>query len=153
MSNKAKQLYDVLKKMSTSGTEVIPGTVVAVNGDTIDVEVDGIIYYDVQLRSVTESEGGVLVSPKMNSTVLIQQIGNAASNSFAVCMYSEIASYQISTGNVLYKVDKEGFVLKKGSDSIMNILSDLIDEIRMIYAPMNHGSLIEIQNSIKRLLK
>ena len=151
--SKTKQLYDALKKLSAPDANVFPGIVQQVMEDRAEVDVDGVIYYDVRLQSVTESEKGLKLKPARNSVVLLQRIGNASSNEFCICLLSEIDESSCIIGNTKLVQNASGFQISKGADSLKAILNDLISEVLKIYAPMNTAAITAIQQRVNQLLQ
>lgn len=151
--SRSKQLYDALKKLSAPGANVFPGIVKQVLDDTIEVDVDGVIYYDVRLQSITEGEKGLKIKPKVNSVILLQRIGNTSSNEFYVCLFSEIDEMACEVGNTKLLQNAAGFQISKGNDSLKAILNDLINEVLKIYAPMNAPAITTIQQRANQLLQ
>jgi len=151
--SKTKQLYDALRKLSVPGVAVFPGIVKQVQADTVDVEVDGIMYYDVRLQSITEGEKGIRLKPKTDSVVLLQRIGNSGSNEFFVCLFSEIDQMSIEIGSTRLQQNAAGFQVAKGNDSLKAIISDLISEVLKIYAPMNKAAITAIRQRVNQLFE
>src|SRR6266516_3610493 len=151
--SKTKQLYDALKKISAPGANVFPGIVNNVQDDRVDVDVDGVIYYDVRLQSVTEGQKGLKLKPKVSSVVLLQRIGNTSSNEFCICLLSEIDEMTCEVAGTKLVQNADGFQISKGTDSLKAILNDLISEVLKIYAPMNTGAITAIQQRVNQLLQ
>lgn len=103
--DKALKIKEALKAMHDkghyNGSAIISGQVSAVNGiDTIDVDVDGLTYYQVQLQAILDGTGSsLIVVPKKGTLVLIGNI-------------------EQSTGYVLLKADVADRVLIKQADGM-----------------------------------
>lgn len=113
MDNKAK-IQLALKEFNEKGhyntSAIIYGTCTDVSGiDTIDVDVDGLIYHEVQLQAITEGAGqSLIVVPAKGSNVLIGNVEH-------------------STGYVLIKADKADRILVKQTDGMfIDVLKNVI---------------------------
>lgn len=126
MSERGQQLYTALKKLQERQVDVFPAIVKSINGATIDVEVDGLLYEGVQLQAI-ESEviKGILITPSIDSVVIIQRIMN--SNDFSVIMYSNVKELIHETGNAKVLINDDGVGIYAGGENLLDILIDFAD--------------------------
>jgi hypothetical protein len=128
----SKELYQALRAISKAEDQVLPGLVTTVETDTIDVDVAGVVYYGVRLKSVADGTGtGLVIKPKVGSVVLISKIGDQG-NEFFVSMYSEVDTMHFKNAAVEMKVDDTGFLIKKGSDTLLQVLKMIIESQQQI---------------------
>jgi hypothetical protein len=105
MSEKFAKIIDGLKNLNAKGhynsSAIIHGTVDKVNGiDTINVEVEGVMYNKVQLQAIIDGSGNsIIMIPSKSSKVLIGNIENG-------------------TNYVLLKADKVDRILMKQVDGM-----------------------------------
>lgn len=130
--NKAKQLLEVLKKIGGGpGETFFPGIVKAVAGDTCTIQAaDGTELYDVRLQAVTELANGLLLTPEVDSVVLLMQVGDQMD--YAVVMTSKLQQYELKVGQLQLKHSADGWELKKGANSLGSVLRELITAIQQI---------------------
>lgn len=130
--NKAKQLLEVLQKIGTGpGATLFPGIVKAVDGDSCTIQAaDGTELYDVRLQAITENSDGLLLTPELNSVVMLMQVGTQMD--YAVVMTSKLQQYELKIGQLQLKHTTEGWELKKGSNSLGSVLRELITAIQQI---------------------
>jgi len=86
MSDKVKKLIEGLARKQVA-IITVAATVTAVNLESLTCDADpldgGAAYFDVRLRSVVDdSEGGLVVIPKVGSTVLISLINNSDQSAY-----------------------------------------------------------------------
>ncbi len=104
--------------MGLTCMSVIPAKVVAVNEDTatIDVDIDGVEFPDVRLRSIITSSGNRCVAiPSIDSIIHIQAIGK--SNHFIVVGFSEISKVIVKIQQTEFIMDESGIVFNSGSNT------------------------------------
>lgn len=108
-----------------------PATVKSIDADdTITVELSSDLEIEgVRLRSVVKSGDKVVIEPKVGSVVQIAAIDN--SKEFIVVAVEEIEKITIQKGTLLIVVDDK-LEVKKGSDSLSKIITDMILEINKI---------------------
>ena len=155
MAKEAQELFDLLRGMNKAEATVLPGIVQDVNDDdTIDVEVDGLVYYEVRLKaSVASGLKGIKPKPAVGSVVVMERLGDERSAEYQVVLYSELTEYSIEIANAKLLMDAGGFQLKKGNDTLAKVFDDLIAEILTIYAPMNKPAITQIKLRAAQLLK
>jgi hypothetical protein len=129
----ARELLLTLKK-HINGSSVIAATVTAVNKtnntcsiiDSDDLEMQG-----VRLQStINDNQKGCNYYPKVDSIVLVEKLGDKGE--MFVIMMSEVEEVNLSIGATLFKQDLNGFQIKKGNDSLKEILSLIIEATTQI---------------------
>lgn len=149
---KAQELYDAIRKITKADDDILPGIVKAVNNDkTIDAEFDGLLIEGCRLQSISDASAGQVVKPAIDSIVLLKRIGRG--NEFGVWMFSEVDEIKTIIATTSLKQDATGFEIKKGADTLASCIDDLINEILLIYAPMNKPTIAAIQTRIANILK
>ena len=123
-----KELLDALRKLKQRSVDTFPVTVVSVDkGQGTCVGSDGTIEYtDIQLSSIIDgSNKKFLLFPKVGSSILVSPIFEDIHRLY-VETYSEIDSWELVIENVEFKVDANGFLLKKDNETLNKLMSDLI---------------------------
>lgn len=124
--------------------------------ETIEVQLtSGLKIDDVRLKSMVKAGNKFIVRPADNSLVLIGRIAN--SDEWVVVSVDEVEYLFVKLGTVEMKVDDNGFVIKKGTDTLQKVLSDIIAEVNNIVVLMgtspNVAALTAIDNRLKEFLK
>jgi hypothetical protein len=131
MSITTQQIKEALKKFSAlHGPEIIlQATVTAINNnDTISAKLSNdIVIGEVRLKSVVKEGGKVLLIPAIDSTVIIASIEN--SEEFVVVAVEEVSQVYYLVGTTKYRVDENGFLIQRGSEDLLSIMNDFIDEV------------------------
>ena len=159
MAKGAQELYDFLQGMNRKDAAVMPGIVKAVNSDdTLEVDSDGLTFYDVrQKAAVKEEQKGLLYTPVVGSVVIIERIGDDRSTEYQVVLYSELESWSIEIITAKLLMDAEGFLMQKGSDSLKEILTLIIEAVQAIIVIQGHNPdrlrLQQAMNKVNNLLK
>jgi len=93
---------------------LIPATVTTLNADdTIAVELsDGVTIDDVRLKSVVKAGTKFIITPALNSNILIGRIEN--SNEFVMISADEIKQVDIEIGSMKIFIDTNGIVFNGG---------------------------------------
>ena len=117
---------------------------------------------DVRTRSVAdEQETGILVSPKKDSFVLVAIIDNKP-ESACIIGYSEIDEYYLVIEQSKFRMNKDGFLMGRGSNVMGSLVSDLIDAILQMTVttgtgpsgtPINATVFSQIKQKFSQLLK
>lgn len=133
------------------------GTVKEVNGNTCTVErTDAPTLFDVRLQAIEDSvESFINIKPKVGSIVICGMIENMQAE-YLVLQCSEIDEVNITIAGVVYTINSEGHLIKKGDDTLKQILTDLIDSVKIIVVTIgnnpNYVKLAETQIKINNLL-
>ena len=139
MSKTAQQIAQKLKEMNHRENDTMIGTVNSVDSDNAvcEVDVDGLTYSEVQLKSIMKSgTKGVKLLPKKDSVVIVERIGK--SNELFITMYSEIDSISWEIEDMKLFVDKNGFVFNDGNNKGMVILQKIVERYNKIEQDINN---------------
>lgn len=106
--------------------QMVIGKAKNITDNTCDVEVKGEAdLQDVLLHSVDDKLSSYcLIKPKENSYVVVGKI-SAGKDDYVVLKCSEIESVETKIDDVIYSINKNGISIKKGNDSLHNIMNDL----------------------------
>lgn len=88
--------------------------------------IDNLEYYDVLLGL-----GHVHKRPKQGSKCLLGVIGNHSAFTFLI-EAEEVQEMLVVSNETQLTVKEEGFILKKGDESLTDVLNDFIDEVNKI---------------------
>lgn len=116
MSESAAKLKAALKQMLDKGDEVFAAVVQSVNEDdcTCVVLADEMEIADVRLRATINGNNGFIIFPAVESTVLVQRLGEK--EEFFITMFSEI----------------DGVLIQKDNDTLKLLVNDLCDKVKAI---------------------
>jgi hypothetical protein len=91
--------------------------------------------FDIPYSADVQGDGLVL-HPKKGSNVLVVFLDK---HNAQICNVSELDKLYLKIGGVEFRIDNSGFVIKKGNDTLVKILDDLLLEIKLIIVPTNVG--------------
>lgn len=138
MSKTADEIARKLKEINHRDNDTMIGIVKSVDADNAvcDVDVDGLLFSEVQLKSIMKSgTKGTKLLPKKDSVVIVERIGK--SNELFVAMYSELDSITWEIENMKYFVDKDGFVFNNGNNKGMVKLPELVQKLNNLENKVN----------------
>jgi hypothetical protein len=127
-----KELQDAFRKLNERGVDTFAVKVVSVNKQegTCKVNDGELDYFGVQLSAVVDdNQNNFYLFPKVGSWVLVSPI-NEDIHRLYVEAYSEIESLALVIETVKFRVDKDGFLLKKQNETLKGLMSDLIGAIK-----------------------
>jgi len=117
---------------------------------------------EVRTRAVAdEQETGIMISPKKGSYVLVAMIENKA-ESASIIGYSEVDEYYLVIGQSKLRMNKDGFLMGRGSNVMGSLISDLIDAILQLTVttgtgpsgtPINAVTFTQLKQKFTQLLK
>ncbi len=137
--DKDEQIRKGLKQFAKVPEGIFIAEVTAVNktNDTIHiVDVDGLDYQEVRLKSVIDNKKGVVTYPALKSSVLVASIGND-DNTLFVVGFSEVESIKGAIGTSEFEIDKEGYQLTSKGENLKTVLNDHISEIGKLCDEIN----------------
>lgn len=144
MSDSAEQFLTALRHHSERHKKTMlgVGVVMEINEDDYTCTVSDptdLEYYDVRLKSVVGAESEELVIvPKMNSSVLIANIGQTETEWVVVkCNVVDKIIYKI--GTLQFEMDADGYKISKSGINLKEVLDGLIDQIKLITVPTPAG--------------
>ncbi|HUM50491.1 MAG TPA: hypothetical protein PK431_01710 [Chitinophagales bacterium] len=138
MSKTAADIISKLKQITHRDNDTMIGTVTEIDSDkgTIEVDVDGLTYYEVQLKSIVKNGvKGAKVVPAKDSVVIVERIGK--SNELFVTMCSEVESILWEIEDMKYFVDKDGFVFNDGNNKGMVKITELVEKLNNLENKVN----------------
>lgn len=148
-----EKIAEFKKLLSDKAKSKVPiqvewGKVVKVdwNAKTADVEIDELIYYDVLLGL-----GNQYRKPKLNTRCLIGSIENKEASYLIDA--EEIEEVVTLTGDAELVQKKEGFSVKKGNESLREVLTDFMDECNKIMVIQGNTIDVAAVTAIKQRLK
>lgn len=142
-------LRDKLKNITKQDTDTSIMEVLSVdkvNGTCVcnDGELD---HTDVRLSAIIDDKKQKLyIIPKVGSTVLITPIEQSYDLQF-VSMASEVEEFYLCVDDVIFDVDKDGFLFKKENETLSKLMEDLIAAIKAMKFTTNAGPTIKLINT------
>lgn len=155
MDNAEQQIRANLKRIAAEhGPDMIfDATVLAVDEENYlcDIELDpeGTIY-DCRLRALATGNKSIDVLPAVGSAVVVAKITD---DEYLVLVCDEISKYRITVNNITVQVDAGGVTIGNGTETLKQIMDDLVDQILLIYASKDVAALTLIKTRINNLLK
>jgi hypothetical protein len=143
-----QELQDALMNFVKSKNilTVFPAQVLSVdeNEATCTVEDGDIELYDVRLKSLIDTSlQRVLVIPKVESSVLVANIGNSE-NAFVVIAVADVEKIIGKIGTTEFLVDSGGYNLKRNGQDFKGVLNALFDELKQaqVITPAGNGTFL-----------
>lgn len=142
-------MKELIQKLADKGEEIYAKICevisVDVDNQTADVQpLDGSAEItDVYLQV---AENGVFVEPKVGSLVCVVFVTKELA---VVVNHSEIKQFQIKVESVEFQMDKDGFLLKKQSETLYKLMADLLQEIQRMKFTTNAGPTVNLVNRLK----
>lgn len=133
MSETTQQIKDQLGKFASNygPKTIVLAKVQAVNADdTADVVFDDGGMVNARLKAVVKDGNKVVFIPSVNSAVLVGMIDN--SDEYVVLSVDEISEVLYIVGTTKYSVDLNGFLIQRGSDTLKQAITLLIESIEPI---------------------
>jgi hypothetical protein len=127
-----KEIQDAFRQLKKRDVDTFIAKVVSVDKEkgTCNINADELDYFGVQLSAVVDdNQNNFYLFPKVGSWVLISPI-NEDIHRLYVEAYSEIESLTLVVETVKFRVDKDGFLLKKQNETLKGLMGDLIAEIK-----------------------
>lgn len=154
MDKKEQEIRANLKRIASEHAPdfLFDGIVVEVDAENylVDVELDtGGVIYECRLRAIATGNKSIDILPKEGSAVVIAKISD---DDYLVLTCDEIDDIRLSAAGYEIQANANGIAIRKGGESLNKILSDLVDEILKIYAPMNKPGLGAIKQRVGNLL-
>lgn len=127
--------------LRVAGMQTFPATVVSVDATTRTCAVESEYgrYADVLLYGVVDGKKkGLCVLPAKDSMVLVGRIGG--SDDLYVAMTSEVDRVLFTTGDTLFMMDENGYVVNRGPYGLLDTLTRLCEAILALRVPTNTGA-------------
>lgn len=90
---------------------------------TCVLDLDGIELPDVRLAPVINDNHSAIAFPAINSFVLAVRI--EGDDDWMVIAADEITKYRVTIGDMVFEMDGEKFLLKKGEENLKKLVDDL----------------------------
>jgi len=151
----AKELVDAIKNITKVNQPVFAATVKTVdkNNNTCEVEFNGMEIGEVRLQAIfKDNQKAHVLYPKNDSWVLVQRFGDTGD--FFITMYTEVEEMLVKIGDTVLTVKdsfhfempgglefeiKDGFLIKKGTETLKKVFDDLFDAIQQLTVNTNVG--------------
>lgn len=131
------EIKESIKKMTSKGGAgiVFTAKVKSVDGETCNVELEGITLTDVRLRAVVNGENSkILVTPKTDSYVLVVDLAGNLSQ-LAVVGYSEVEKIEVDTDKIIFNGGNNNGLVK--IEELTNKLNELSRAIALHTHPVS----------------
>ena len=143
------ELQKAIQDLSKTGNELYAKVcrVIAIDIDakTCDVKPvdDSAELFGLPWSADVEGDGE-LKQPKSGSNVLVVFLDK---HNAQICNISELDKYFLKIGNVEFKIDGTGFMLKKENENLKKLMHDLLAEIKLMVFTTNNGPTIRLINA------
>lgn len=161
----SKKLHNALGQLKKRGVETFPAKVVSVDKDkgTCVVDDGELEYTDVSLSATVEDGAKrFYLFPKIGSDVFVSPVQEDI-NRLYVEFWSEVEELDFKTDKAEFRMNDDGFLLKKDAETLAKLMKDLLQEIQKMkfttYAGgptlnlLNKAKFIVIENRFKNFLK
>lgn len=157
-------MKDLLQRLASTGDEIYAKicevTKVDPDKKTADLKpLDGSAEVLGAFLVTDYDNGGLYLEPKEGALVCVVFVTKEIA---VVVNPGELVKMQLEIEQTKFRVDKDGFLLKKQNESLAKLMSDLLQEIQKMKFTTNTGSTIilvnkpqfmAIENRFKQLLK
>lgn len=133
-----RKIRQTIQELGRAGSyEIHQGKVVSVDNQalTIDVEIEGLTYYDVRLRAVVTDDSGFYVVPTAGSYVTIAQIEGGVDH--VLIRASEIDRVYVKIGQSTLQIDADGAVFNGGNLDGVPKSNNVADKLSTIENQLN----------------
>ena len=147
MTRQEQLLADALKRLASQRSILLTGQVKSVNDGerTADVVTpEGLELFDVQLQVLKGLPGGGVVFPAVGATLLMVEV---AEGDFLAVACDNVEKVNMVIDDVKLTIDAGGYLIKRGSETMQKLLSDLIDTILAMKVTTNTGVTINLVNA------
>lgn len=138
--SKQEEIIRKFKAISKQAIQTFVASVQEVDQESATITalpVGGPELFDVRLRAAIDgSEQGVILFPKVGSTVLVGIIGNDPDTAF-VCRQSEVEKAILKIGESSLEISTDGFLLNGGSLGGLINIADLVGKLNEIEQDIN----------------
>ena len=141
-------MKEIIQLLARTGDEIYAkiATVIAVDeeGKTADVQpLDGSAeIYDVYI-TVDDNKGGIYTRPAVGSLVCVVFVSKEIA---VVVNPSELSKFRVKIENTTLAIDKDGFLLQKGNETLAKLTADLLKAIKAMKFTTNMGPTIQLIN-------
>lgn len=141
-------MKEIIQRLAKTGDEIYAKVCEVISVDveekTADLKpLDGSATIDDAYLMIDDEEGGVFVEPKVGSLVAVVFVNKEIA---IVVGTSMIKQFRIQVEEVVFQIDKEGFLLKKENETLKILMNDLLEAIKEMKFTTNTGSTIQLVN-------
>lgn len=141
------EIKESIQKIASKGGAgiVFTAKVKSVDGETCNVELEGLTLTDVRLRAVVNGENSkILVTPKTDSDVLVVDLAGDLSQ-LAVVGYSEVEKIEVDTDKIIFNGgSNNGLVkieeLKRNLNSLKNYVEAMASAVSTAFSAVGAGA-------------
>jgi len=130
--DKQEQIREGLRRFAErfGPAPTLLGTVVSVDADLCTMNVDELDIPDIRLRPVVGGSEGITVYPKEGAWAVAVRLEQT--DEFMLIACSEVAKYRLVVDDMVYEVGEDKFLLKKGNDSLKDVIQLIIEAVQPI---------------------
>lgn len=167
MSDPTKEFLDALRNhhLQQPKTILMPATVLSVSEADKTIEVkflaDDIEMDDVRICAVVDTENEKLVIyPAVGSTVIIGNVFQE--EEWLMLSASKVSKLNYKIGTLEFEVDEDGFKISKDVYNLKDLLTSLIDQVKLLTVgtpsgnstvPLNAAAFDPVKTGLNNLLK
>lgn len=142
MAKSYNDIREMLSAFMNSDAVTVVGTVTQIDREnrTCNVEVDGVEIYDALLQSVTGSDKGIVVYPKVGSYVML--LHRRENDSYMVMLSSDVEEIAIICDNITINGGNNGGIvnIEALKTALNNIVGDINTIAGLLAKPVVNGS-------------
>ncbi|WP_025143051.1 hypothetical protein [Pedobacter jeongneungensis] len=145
-------IEEIAKKIKLLGKQDTDTTIMTVKAvdkkeGTCTCDENGVLHTDVRLSAIIDEKlQKYYLYPKVGSTVLVTPI-DADYNMQFISAVSEPEELVLQIGEVVFEINKDGFLLQKNNETLKALMMDLIKEIKAMKFTTNAGPTIALVNT------
>lgn len=125
-----------MKGFQLSGNVFFPAIVESIEGVTCTVKVDNLSISDVKLKPTTEeTENSVLLTPAIDSTVLVGSLSGDYKSLFVLHADALSAAY-LKVDETSFKLDKSGIEINEGNNKGLVKIESMVSWMQKVYADL-----------------
>lgn len=146
-----QRIKEMAKRVGPSATLLgVVKSVDAEEGTCVLVD-DEATYNDVRLHVVLNGDESQSVVPKVGAYALAIRIEGG--EDWYLQAVSEVEAWRLSVGNAEIEQDESGLLIKKGNDTLKDVLNDIIDGVNVIIVAQGTGPNLAKLTSAKTKLE
>lgn len=144
MSKNHKNIQQSIRAITDKDVEIISAVVIGVDEDATTMEVRTSFFEDadaetitVTLNAVSNNSNGYILYPAINSNVIIGNVDGPGE--YTLIRASDITKAVVKIGDQVFTMDGNKYGLVKGSESMKQLLDDLVAAIKAITVTTGTG--------------
>jgi hypothetical protein len=123
---------------------------VSVGTSEVILDVEG-VSVPVRMKVIKTGGRALTLCPKINTACIAVRIEE--DEEWLLLSADEWEYWQAQVAMTEFRQDSDGFLLKKGEDSLGPLMADLIEQILLIYAPKDSAALVALKTKFESILK